>query len=137
MTDKTIDPIAWARASETRLFPSGAFDVMHLLAYVMADVLVLGGGDCRIARRDSWWFVTSDADWLTHELPVRELFQRVVPAPAHGEHSLRAEVLLTAYAHDVYTARDADELIVKGLAPDSELLRKVSRPGERVIAFRV
>jgi hypothetical protein len=132
-----IDPIAWVKASQSRFFPDGTFDVIRLLAYVMADVIVLGGGDCRIARRAAWWFVASDADWLAQEIPLRELFQRVVPAPAHGEHSLRAEVLLTAYAQDVYTAKDDDEFIVKGVAPDRDSFHAIMHPGDRLVAFRV
>lgn len=138
MTLQTVDPIAWLKASRERFFPGGKFDVTRLLAYVMADVLELGRGECRIVRRDSWWFVVSDSDWLAHDaISVSELFQRVVPAPAHGEHSMRAEVLLTAYADDVYTAMDTEELVIKGEAPDRKLIEPFLTQEHRVVGFRV
>lgn len=49
-----------------------------------------------------WWIVGSDVDWLTNvPCTIAELFRRVVPAPEHGEHSMRGEVLVGAFCSDV------------------------------------
>jgi hypothetical protein len=130
----------WAIRNRDLFFPRGKVDVIHLLAYVMSDVLELGRGECRILQRDAWWHVLSDKDWLAHpETSVRELFERVVPAPAHGEHSMRAEVLLGAFAEDVFTSSDGRELQVKGQAPDRAVIEGVLLGGwsRRLVAFRV
>ncbi len=140
MSLQAIDPIAWVRNSKARFFPDGKFDITILLAYVVADVLELGRGECRIIRGDGWWFVLSDVDWLVHDkFSVRELFHRVVPAPAHGEHSLRAEVLLTAYANDVFTFSCGEESVITGDPPDRSLLARIAAGdwSRRVVAFRI
>ena len=123
MTLEPIDPLAWVKRNQTRFFRGGQIDVIWLLAYVMSDVLELGRGECRIVQRDGWWFVTSDVDWLAHDLPVRELFQRVVPAPQHGEHSMRAEVLVNAFAADVFAVSGGETIQIKGRAPDDALIQ--------------
>lgn len=140
MNIQTVDPIEWAKRNQSRFFPGGKIDVIRLLAYVMGDVLELGRGECRIVQRDAWWFVVSDVDWLAHAaISVRQLFDRVVPAPAHGEHSMRAEVLLSTYAEDVFTQSDEEDLQIKGQAPEPALIL-TARNGDwsrRLIAFRL
>lgn len=140
MSISPVDPIAWVQRSRAQFFPGGNVDPTQLLAYILADVVEFGGGDCHILQRDSWWFVLSNADWLAHDsIPVPDLFRQVVPAPAHGEHSLRAEVLSNAFASDVYTARGAQEDVIKGVAPPPHVLASVvaERPGWRLVAFRL
>ncbi|CAN5614843.1 hypothetical protein BH09MYX1_BH09MYX1_33750 [soil metagenome] len=140
MNIQTVDPIEWVKRNQASFFPGGKIDVIRLLAYVMSDVLELGRGECRIVQHDAWWSIVSDADWLAHaEVSVRELFERVVPAPAHGEHSMRAEVLLSAYAEDVFTHSDEGSLQIKGQAPEPALIRSALKGGwsRRLIAFRL
>ncbi|MBX3262870.1 MAG: hypothetical protein KF782_24545 [Labilithrix sp.] len=134
-----IDPLAWVKGNQKLFFPGGQIDVIRLIAYVMSDVLELGRGECRIVRRDGWWFVSSDVDWFVHDLSVRELFQRVVPAPQHGEHSMRAEVLINAYADDVFAVSGGEENEIKGLLPGRLLLQTVVQSGwtRGLLAFRL
>jgi len=96
------DAVAWAKRSKHMPFPNGRVDAMSLLAYVMADVIVLGRGECRIARRRGWSIVSSDVDWLVHpSLSIDQLFTRIVAAREHGANSLRAELVVNAFAADV------------------------------------
>ena len=134
------DGVAWARSHVALLFPNGRVDPMILLSYVMADVLVLGRGECRIVERDGWWVVSSDVDWMAGardpgrrgaEVPINELFARVVAAPEHGEHSLRAEVLVNAFASDV-AVWNGDISVIKGDAPNASW-----PPCRRALAFRI
>jgi hypothetical protein len=140
MNLQIVNPIEWVRRNQSLFFPAGQIDVIRLTAYVMSDVLELGGGECRIVKRDRWWFVVSDADWLAQAaVPVHELFESVIPAPAHGEHSMRAEVLLSAYAADIFTQSDEGALQIKGCAPEPRLIEGALHAGwsRRVIAFRL
>jgi hypothetical protein len=140
MNLQTVDPIEWAKRSQNLFFPGGQIDVIRLLAYVMADVLELGRGECRIVQRDTWWLVLSNADWLAQAaVPTRELFDRVVPAAEHGEHSMRAEGLLSAFAADVFTMCDEEELQIKGQAPERALVKSAMDTGWpcRLVAFRM
>src|SRR5688572_11695175 len=102
VSNSTIDAIKWVKSKPSRFFNTDEPDPVRLLAYIMADVLELGGGECRIRSIGDWWVIGSDVAWLTHqEYPVSELFKNVVPAPQHGEHSMRGEVLVGAFAKDV------------------------------------
>lgn len=104
MSIQQVNALDWVRARQTELFAAGRANPMAVLAYIVSDVLELGRGECRIVASDFWWFVSSNVDWMVHAtIPVAELFERVVPALEHGEHSLRAEVVLNAFANDVVT----------------------------------
>ena len=139
MDKQTVDGLAWVRERPAQFFSRGRVEVVSLLAYLMSDVLELGGGECRISTRDLWAFVASDIDWLRHErLSTVELFNRVVPAPAHGEHSMRAEVLVNAFATDVFTWAPEDRCSIRGNPPEEEILRAAVDLSwsRRVVAFR-
>lgn len=135
-----IDAIAWVRGNPARFFSSGRAEAIPLLAYALNDVLELGRGECRISCHDGWWVIASDEDWLMHpEFSVRQLFENVVPAPEHGEHSLRAEVLVNAFATDVFTIAGDVPLVVRGEAPEPSLIARAVEPTwcKRLIAFRM
>jgi hypothetical protein len=120
---QVVDPIAWVAARPAQFFRAARAVALSLLSYIMADVLLIGGGECRIAGTQGWWFVSSDNDWMKDEqLSVNELFSRVVADPRLGEHSMRSEILLNVFASDVATASCAEEvLLIKGQAPALEL----------------
>jgi hypothetical protein len=135
-----INALAWIRGNEARFFSAGRAEAIPLLAYAMNDVLELGRGECRISHHDDWWVIASDRDWLRHpEFSVRQLFENVIPAPEHGEHSLRAEVLLNAFAVDVFTIAGDEPLVVRGEAPEPALIMRAVEPTwcKRLIAFRM
>src|SRR5262245_48486171 len=135
-----VDGLAWVRERPEQFFPSGQPDAMWLVAYVMSDVLELGRGECRISSRAGWWWVASDADWMRHPVhSPQELFQRVVPAPGQGMHSLRSEVLLNAFASDVFIWSPGTSTRIKGEAPGRELVDSAVDPRwcERSVAFRL
>jgi hypothetical protein len=139
MNIQQVDGLKWVQSSEKQLFATGRANPVGLLAYIVADVLELGRGACHIEHRDSWWLVGSDVDWMTHaSIPVQQLFERVVVAPEHGEHSLRAEVLLAAFARDLLAGTSAGErLVVKGTPPDGDWLQRNLAPScsKRFVVF--
>lgn len=135
-----LDAIAWIRGNQARFFPSGQAEAIPLLAYAMNDVLELGRGECRISCHAEWWVIASDQDWLRHpDFSVRQLFENVIPAPEHGEHSLRAEVLVNAFAADVFTIAGDEPFVIRGQAPEPDLLTRAVEPTwcKRLIAFRM
>lgn len=134
-----VDPLAWVKRNPRLFFPDGVIDPIRLLAYVMSDVVELGRGECRIVQRDRWWFVSSDVDWLAHDLSLRELFQRVVTAQDHGEHSMRAEVLIHGYARDVLAISRGEECLIAGTKPEQHLIEATLHGNwaRALIAFRL
>lgn len=135
MEIRTVDPLEWVRSSAGRFFPSGVPEPLHLLAYLMADVLELGGGACVIKRTGEWWVIGSDVDWLhDNRYTERELFARVVAAPSHGVHSMRGEILLAAFARSVWITLDGHASEVQGEEPPSSIWINVPTL-HRAIAF--
>src|SRR5512140_1689061 len=102
MTIEALDALAWVRARPMQFFRRDIPDAIGILPYLVADVVGLGKGECVVRRAGDWWIVGSDVPWLAHAtLSIPDLFRSVVPAPSHGEHSMRSEVLLGAFVRNV------------------------------------
>lgn len=122
-----MDAIQWVRSRAQMFFPSGKPEPVHLLAYLMADVVELGGGSCIIRQKDGWWIIGSEVDWLRHPAhPEDELFKRVVPAPQHGEHSMRGEVLLSAFSRSVWATLGGERIRIQDEEPPSSVWDQAS-----------
>lgn len=133
-----VNALGWIRSRPERFFPGGIIDPVVLLTYLMSDVVRLGGGECTIRRSGDWWLIGSDVDWLVNaSIPLVDLFARVVPAPKHGEHSMRGEVLVSAFATSTWIARSGSERVcIRGDEPsDSVWSRAIDM--HRVILFRI
>lgn len=131
------DAVGWARARPRQFFGCDHPEPVHLLAYLMADVVVLGGGECVIRREGAWWIIGSDVDWLSGSTsPVDQLFSRLVPAPGHGEHSMRGELLVGAFAVDAAVIDEAGVTVVSGEIPESAVLSRAVGL-KRAITFRL
>ncbi|MBK8254388.1 MAG: hypothetical protein IPK82_17180 [Polyangiaceae bacterium] len=121
-----IDALQWIRARREQFFPSGEAEPIYLLAYLMADILALGGGSCTIRQSGGWWIIGSDIDWLQiADFSESELFGRVVPAPGHGQHSMRAEVLTAAFTRSVWITLGEQRVRIKGDEPPREVWKHV------------
>lgn len=119
MTVRPVEALAWVRSRPQQFFSRGEPEAVGLLAWLMADVIALGGGDCLIRKSGRWWVIGSDADWLASApCPVPELFRRVVPAPEHGEHSMRGEVLAGAFCPDISVFGSEGLIRIAGEAVD-------------------
>lgn len=127
MNINVVDSMKWVSSSPERFFRCAAPSPTHLLMYIMDDIIELGKGECLIRRASEWFVIGSDLDWLKHEeYNVLELFNHVVPAPAHGEHSMRGEVLVNAFARDVAVLESGKILQVKGDAPPTAALEQAA-----------
>lgn len=116
-----VDALEWVRGRAGQFFASGVVEPVYLLAYLMADVLELGGGTCVIFRQDDWWIVGSEVDWLRHDqFSTEELFRHVVPAPRHGNHSMRGEILVAAFSKHVAVLLDGNSEQIKGEKPSAQ-----------------
>jgi hypothetical protein len=127
MTVEIIDALEWVRSRPRQFFGRDRPDPVHLLAYLMADVVELGNGECLIRKSGRWWIIGSDFNWLANaSCAIPELFRRVVPAPQHGEHSMRGEVLLGAFCSDISVIGTDGVTRVLGDEPEEATLLKVA-----------
>jgi hypothetical protein len=133
----TVDALKWVQSRAQQFFGHDRPDAVHLLAYLMADVLELGKGECVIRVLGEWSVIGSDVKWLVHEkYALRELFSHVVPAPAHGEHSMRGEILLSAFASDVAVLDDGQVLTIQGRPPPMSIVEQAKDMAQALL-FRL
>jgi hypothetical protein len=137
MTIAAVNGLEWVRSRPQQFFGRDKPDAVHLLAYVMADVVELARGECQIRRLDTWWIIGSDVDWLADATcSITELFSRVVPAPQHGEHSMRGEVLVGAFCSDITVVGLDGVTRIIGEEPQAAALHKAAGL-KRAIVFRL
>jgi hypothetical protein len=134
MAIEPVDALEWVRARPRQFFGQDVPDALALLVYLLGDVIGLGKGECIVRPAESWWIVGSDIPWLTHpKLGIPDLFRNVVPAPSHGEHSMRGEVLVGAFARDVAVITGGNLVQVKGQPPRPEIVRKALGMSQAVL----
>jgi len=137
MSISVVDPLALVRQQESRFFIAGKFDPDEMAGQVAAEALLCGASCVKIDRREQWWILTADRDWLG-ERDALQAFRRLVSYPEGGENSMRSEVLLTAFAADVITVAHGEMVAIRGEADASQqtFLASFSKSG-RLVAFRV
>ena len=91
-------------------------------------------------RNGDWWIISSNVDWLATcpDYAPEELFFNIVALPEAGPNSMRAEILLTAFAQQVVTVSADHQSIIKGdVSQADDIWRLIaSRPNwKRTVAF--
>jgi hypothetical protein len=118
------DAVGYVRKRPERFFRTEAPEPVELVAHIVSETFALGGGETCAVRRGEWWIIRSDVDWLvTHsDYAPEALFFHIVALPEAGPNSMRAEILLTAFAQKVVTVDASRRLIIKGeIAPTEEI----------------
>lgn len=134
------DAVAYVRERPDRFCRAGFPEPIELATNLVSEALILGGRETCIMRCDAWWVIGSDVDWLSihPEYAPKDLFFRLVAFPEAGANSIRAEVLLTAFAQQVITVGANVHMVVKGhVAPTEEVWQiMASHSGwKRMVAF--
>ena len=136
------DPITYVQQRAERFFISGSATAVELATQIIGEVLLLGGHEACAIRDDAWWVIGSNVDWLGNhaDYSAKELFFQIVAFPEAGANSMRAEILLMAFAQDVITKGAEGQVVIKGKVEESEKVWRLidSRPGwKRAVAFRL
>jgi hypothetical protein len=111
-----------------------------LAARMMSSLIWLGALPATVTRLPPWWVVSSEKDWLAvaGQANVEAAFSTIVPLPAAGPNSHRAEVLLSAFADVVVTLGADGVRWVKGDSSRLTLPQGVDLAhanGGRIVAF--
>ncbi len=135
---KTLDPIDHIRANPQMYLRGGNADPVDLARQIAGDAIYLGAKRAQIINVNGWLLVAADVDWMKGS-EIQEIFSQVVPFPKAGVNSMRSEVLLSAFARDIFTADSTGHVVIKGTAPnDPEVYRAAKEENwARVIAFRL
>ncbi len=119
-----VDPVQWLLARPQQFFLGGSANPLDLAASIMADVLLVSE-QCVVRCLGDWWIVGSDVNWIQHPThSVEDLFQRVVPDPRQGRHSMRAEVIVGAFASRVALVAAGEQRCIKGESPPASVWSK-------------
>lgn len=133
------DPLGVIRSKPEMYVGSGDRGA-SLVASLLSDALSLGATETSCVRRDDWYVVSADVDWLTatcrFQFPVPELFRRIVPLPEFGANAMRAEALVAAFAEAVFIATPGAEELIAGRTPPAEVREAMLPIGAlRSVAF--
>jgi hypothetical protein len=115
----------------------------NISARIVSDALVLGARHVRLDVKEAWQIVSADVDWLTRpaalNLPVADLFQRLIVLHEGGPNAARAEAWVGAYCQCAYSATATERLRVVGDAslPVEVELALLPAGCVRSIAFRM
>jgi hypothetical protein len=138
---KTLDPIGQIQANPQMYLRGGQVDAVDLARQLAGDAIYLGAKRVQIMEVNDWLLVAADVDWMNKsaQTGVNDVFSKIIPFPQAGVNSMRSEVLLSAFADDVFTADASGHEVVKGQAPkDSDVYRAAKEENwARVVAFRM
>ena len=135
-----IDPLTAVSGKPEVYFGYKVVRSWMLASKLVEDALVLGVSPVTvITQPGDWTTVAGSADWTVvgpgAELPTADLFRYMIAFNEAGIDAFRHEILVTAFARDVFVVRKADVLKIKGEA-DAALARAVASAWPFSINFR-
>jgi hypothetical protein len=139
---KAVDAVSAIRNHPQMYLGKRVVSAGMLARRVADDARLLGCALVEIDEREDWWLVGADLDWLGlgqhRPSDPLELFRRAWPFLEAGDNAMRSEVLVAAFAQDVFTTTACNIQFIQGAAP-SLLLREwiAGRGCRRVIGFRM
>jgi hypothetical protein len=136
---KTLDPIEHIRSNPQMYLRGGKVDRIDIARQLAGDAIYLGAKRVQIVDVNDWMLVAADTDWMKRSsADMRSAFDKIVPFPEAGINSMRSEVLLSAFAQDIFTADATGHEVIKGAAPkDPDVYRAAKEENwARVVAFR-
>ena len=139
---RIIDSLVAIRGRPEMYLRGGVASAADLARRVADDAKLLGAQSVEVEELADWWLIGGDRDWckLGRDRPTNplELFRRAWPFIEAGDNSMRSEILIAAFAKDVFTVSQGILEIVQGAGPEDELLEKVATGRwTRVIGFRL
>lgn len=122
--------------SRPELYFKGPVDQSWLIGLVMSGALAHGAKDVQVTETAGWWSISSSVDWLAGQ--AIDAFFTLTPSPATGPNTHRMEILLLAFAEDVWTATPGDAVALSRPGPAPEPVRRWlgTATGGRLIVFR-
>lgn len=111
-----------------------------LVSSIVSDALVLGVKKLDTRHCGDWWIISSSEDWLRYknDYSIQDTFKKILPLWGGTVHSFRSEVVLAAFASELYT-KQGDELlsIVGNGSSKEELLKCIADipASHRIVAF--
>jgi hypothetical protein len=130
------DALGFIKSHPDMWFPDGKPHPLKCTHYLVAEILALGALDVSVHRSEEWWSVSSARDWLRED-DSYESFRRLIPLPEIGPNASRIEVVIAAFATDVFViAPEGSTSVIAGRPPDEEAWRALHTSNTRSVWFR-
>ena len=116
----------------------------RVLAIRLADCALISGAHRveLLALTDGWMAVSSDADWITPDIPHRRndfsfehAFKAMIPLRGGQPNEVRFEVIVSAFSKDLSVKSGSRWATLNGDAPPQEIRDQVVK-NEFVVIFR-
>jgi hypothetical protein len=105
-------PLESVRRLEAWFFGDEGFSVRRMIDYLLEEASLCGVSRVDVREMDGWWVLSADQDWLPDTGDALKVFQALTPYPEGGPNGSRMEVLLTAFARAVVTARSGTIAVI-------------------------
>ena len=113
---KVGDSLSYVKQHPEMFLSYGKVQLHELAAKIVVDVVSLGVFPVMVDYVNDWWVVSAPENWMgmDNELSINELFSKLVPNPKAGQNASRNEVVLHAYAENVFVYSDGRDHLIKG-----------------------
>lgn len=109
---KIFSPLETVRRLESWYFDDEGFSAARAVEYIRAEARTSGVETLDVTEIDGWWILAANQDWLPSEEDGLRPFRELVHFPEAGVNASRSEILLTAFARVVITAREGRATVV-------------------------
>jgi len=137
---KKIDPIEHIRKRrDLYLGKEGLVCPEVLATNIATDALMLGVEEIVVSRHGAWWVVRSRDDWfeLNKGFEEEDVFNKIVPVYGAPLETFRREILLMAFADNIFVVKDGVTRLVKGSLQGALYWYKGLPLEGRAIAFEI
>jgi hypothetical protein len=139
---RPVDALAVIRANPRLYMGEPVVTAAGLSARVADDARILGCLPVEVEEHEDWCLVGAGADWCKFgrhaPADALDLFRRAWPFLEVGANSIRSEILVAAFACDVFTGSSDGVQVVQGAEPENSVRQRVApRLSRRVIGFRM
>ncbi|HEY6289998.1 MAG TPA: hypothetical protein VI455_00325 [Terriglobia bacterium] len=130
--------VAAVRRLEKWFFGEDGFSARRTIDYLLEEAALRDVSHVEVTELDGWWVLSAERDWLPRENDGLDVFHALLPFPEGGPNAARREVLVTAFAKAVATARNGNITVI---VEDAETRMWIDaheaklRGAARVIAF--
>ena len=101
------NPVDWVKEHPQIMLRSSLICGENLAHRVVHDAFVSKVKSMKIEQIENWWIIAGINDWLSYKnLSINDLFNKLIPFPEMGQECHRSEILLTAFADNIFTVLD-------------------------------
>ena len=113
---KANDSLEYVKSHPDIFLHYDGVQLHELATKIVTDVITSGFFPAVIDRADEWWLVMSPHNWMESEITVanHDIFSQLIPNPKAGQNASRNEVVLNAFASNVFVSKKGNINLVKG-----------------------